>query len=38
MHRLPSFSPCPRMPLPVAESLARRLINLPSSASLGAMD
>jgi perosamine synthetase len=38
MHRLPSFSPCPRMPLPVAESLARRLINLPSSAGLGAVE
>ncbi len=35
MHRLPHFSGCPRMPLPVAESLERRLINIPSSAALG---
>jgi aminotransferase in exopolysaccharide biosynthesis len=34
MHRLPAFASCPRMPLPVAESLERRLINLPSSAHL----
>jgi aminotransferase in exopolysaccharide biosynthesis len=34
MHRLPAFDSCPRMPLPVAESLERRLINLPSSAHL----
>jgi perosamine synthetase len=34
MHRLPAFDGCPRMPLPVAESLERRLINLPSSAHL----
>lgn len=31
MHRLAPFSVCPRMSLPVAESLERRLINLPSS-------
>jgi perosamine synthetase len=35
MHRLPAFDGCPRMPLAVAESLERRIINLPSSAHLG---
>ena len=35
MHRLPAFRECPRMSLSVAESLQRRLINLPSSAQLG---
>ncbi|MDP1604372.1 MAG: LegC family aminotransferase [Legionella sp.] len=35
MHRLPIYQNCPRMALPVAESLERRLINLPSSVSLG---
>jgi perosamine synthetase len=35
MHRLAPFSLCPKMELPVAESLGRRLINLPSSAQLG---
>jgi perosamine synthetase len=34
MHRLPMFAACPRMELPVAESLERRLINIPSSAGL----
>jgi aminotransferase in exopolysaccharide biosynthesis len=34
MHRLPPYQACPRMPLPVAESLERRLINLPSSAQI----
>ena len=38
MHRLPAFWECPRMPLPVAESLEARLINLPSSAYLGSDD
>ena len=38
MHRLPHFSGCPRMPLPVAESLERRLINIPSSAALGSSE
>ena len=33
-HKLPAFQDCPRMPLPVAESLERRVINLPSSAQL----
>lgn len=36
MPRLPHFLDCPRMPLPVAESLVERLINIPSSAVLGA--
>jgi aminotransferase in exopolysaccharide biosynthesis len=35
MHRLAPYAACPRMDLPVAESLERRLINLPSSAFLG---
>ena len=34
MHRLKPYAACPRMELPVAESLERRLINLPSSAFL----
>ncbi|HXO66318.1 MAG TPA: LegC family aminotransferase [Steroidobacteraceae bacterium] len=33
-HRAPAFCASPRMPLPVAESLERRIINLPSSAQL----
>jgi perosamine synthetase len=33
-HRAPAFRASPRMPLPVAESLERRIINLPSSAQL----
>jgi aminotransferase in exopolysaccharide biosynthesis len=33
-HRLPAFRACPRMPLTAAESLERRVINLPSSAQL----
>ncbi|OGW33619.1 MAG: aminotransferase DegT [Nitrospirae bacterium GWC2_56_14] len=36
MHRLPMFSTCPRMDLTVAEDLEQRLINIPSSACLGA--
>jgi perosamine synthetase len=36
MQRLAPYSECPKMPLPVAESLEARLINLPSSARLGA--
>lgn len=35
MHRLAPYRAAPRAPLPVAESLERRLINLPSSAGLG---
>lgn len=34
MHHLPHFADCPRMDMPVAESLATRLINVPSSAQL----
>lgn len=34
MHYLPAYQHCPRAPLPVAESLARRIINIPSSAGL----
>lgn len=34
LHQLPMFASCPRMELPVAESLAARLVNLPSSAWL----
>ena len=37
-HQQLPFRHCPSMPLPVAESLARRLINIPSSAFLGRMD
>jgi perosamine synthetase len=33
-HRLPAFAGSPRMPLTVAESLERRIINVPSSAQL----
>ena len=33
-HRLPAFLDCPRMSLPVAESLERRVVNVPSSAQL----
>lgn len=34
MHRLPAFATCPRAPLPIAESIEQRLINIPSSAGL----
>ncbi len=34
MHRLPMFEECPHAPLPVAESLDSRLVNLPSSSGL----
>lgn len=34
IHWLPPYSNCPRMQLPVAESLEKRLINLPSSPAL----
>lgn len=34
LHRLPMYRDCPRAPLPVAEGIERRLINLPSSAGL----
>ena len=35
MSRLPMFANAPRAPLPVAESLEQRLINIPSSSGLG---
>ena len=34
MHRLEPYTECPHAPLPVAESLERRIVNLPSSARL----
>lgn len=34
MHLLLPYQKCPRAPLPVAESLERRIVNLPSSAGL----
>jgi perosamine synthetase len=36
MHHLPMFAACPRGDLHVAESIERRLINLPSSANIQA--
>lgn len=35
MHHLPMYRDCPRMDLSVAESLERRVVNVPSSAVLG---
>lgn len=35
MHRQPMYQLCPRMDLSVAEEMESRVINLPSSASLG---
>lgn len=32
MHRLEPSAECPLAPVPVAESLERRIVNLPSSA------
>ncbi|HNW35709.1 MAG TPA: DegT/DnrJ/EryC1/StrS family aminotransferase, partial [Candidatus Ozemobacteraceae bacterium] len=34
IHHLPMYAACPRMETPIAEALAHRLINLPSSAKL----
>ena len=34
MHELPMYADCPKMDLSVAEDLARRLINIPSSPGL----
>ena len=34
MSSLPMYEACPRMDLSVAESIERRLVNIPSSASL----
>jgi perosamine synthetase len=36
MHHLPMYAHCPRMDLTVAESVERRLVNLPSGAGLAA--
>jgi perosamine synthetase len=36
LNKLPMFESCPKANLPVAESLERRILNLPSSAVLGA--
>ena len=36
MHELPMYAQLPRAKLPVAQSIAARLINIPSSAGLGA--
>jgi perosamine synthetase len=36
MHRLPMYTGCPRMDLTVAEAVDGRIVNLPSSAKLGA--
>ncbi len=35
MHKLPMYNSCPRMDISTAESLERRLINIPSSSVLG---
>ena len=35
MNKLPMFRSCPRMDLSAAESLERRIINIPSSAKFG---
>ena len=34
LHNLTPFQDCPHAPLPIAESLERRIINLPSSTGL----
>lgn len=34
IHQLEPYQECPRAPLPVTESLQRRIVNLPSSAGL----
>ncbi|MCH7573220.1 MAG: DegT/DnrJ/EryC1/StrS family aminotransferase, partial [Planctomycetes bacterium] len=38
MHRLPMFTACPRGALPVTESFAARVVNIPSSAHLATSD
>ena len=35
MHKLPMYSSCPRMDVSVAESLERRIVNIPSSVAIG---
>lgn len=37
MNRLPMYANAPRAPLPVAESLEQRVINIPSSSCLGSV-
>lgn len=34
MHQLPAFKNCPRMNLTVSENMAKRLLNIPSSANI----
>jgi len=34
LHRLPMYQACPAAPLPIADSLGKRIINVPSSAGL----
>ncbi|HAV14023.1 MAG TPA: aminotransferase DegT, partial [Opitutae bacterium] len=34
LHELPMYAECPRMELSVTESLAQRIINIPSTAGL----
>ena len=34
LHMLPLFSECPKMDLTITESMARRVVNIPSTASL----
>lgn len=38
MHKLPMFADCPRMDIAMAENLESRLVNIPSSAVLGATE
>ena len=38
MHELTPFKNCPRMDLSCAESLSKRVINIPSSSNLVAID
>jgi perosamine synthetase len=37
LNRLPMYSNAPKAPLPVAESLEHRVINIPSSSALGSL-
>ena len=34
MHQMPMYSKCPRMDLTIAEALAKRIVNIPSSPNL----
>lgn len=38
MHHLPMYADCPRMDVSVAESLEKRIVNIPSSAKLGKLN